>query len=63
MCGKEVPVAVSICDCMGHKVDGRKKGMEFIIKYFSRNFDEFDSKGSYTNYFFFDGAANVQQQM
>ncbi len=44
MCEKVVPVVVSICDCTGHMVDGRKKDVEFVMEYCNKE-DEFDPKG------------------
>ncbi len=61
MCGKEAPVVVPTCDCKGHMVYSAKKDVEFIMEYFSKKVDAFDSKGSNINCFFLDGAANVQR--
>ncbi len=50
-------VVVSICDCTGCMVDGRKRDAEFIMEYFSNKVDEFDPKGHLLTAFF-DGAAS-----
>ncbi len=60
MCGDKLPAVISICDCKDHMVDGGKKDTEYIMKIFKTKVDEFDPTKVYTDSFFFDGAAYVQ---
>ncbi len=52
------PVVVSVCDCTDHMVDGKKKGVEYIMKFFQENLEEWYESHMYTDCFFFDRAAN-----
>ncbi len=60
LCGQEVPVFVSICNCTDYMAD-KKIDTEFIGKIFNDKVEEWDPSHHYTDCFFFDGAANVQK--
>ncbi len=59
--GEEAPVVVSVCDCTDHVIDGKKKDAKFIGKFFKDKVEQWDPSHCYIDYFFFDGAANIQK--
>ncbi len=61
LCGGETPAVMSVCSCTDHMVDGKKKDADFIGKFFKGKVEEWDPSHRYTDFFLFDGAANVQK--
>ncbi len=60
MCGDKLPAVISICDCTDHVVDGGEK-LPIHYNFFKSKVDVLDPSKVCTDYFFFDGAANVQK--
>ncbi len=45
-------MAVSICDCTEHMVNGRGKDVEFIMNFFKEKVENFNSGKQHTECFF-----------
>ena len=61
MHGNCYPVAAAIRDCTDHLAAGGTKNCTYIAEVFTALVVEYDPKGTDTDIFYFDGAANVQK--
>ena len=61
VCGNTPPIVVVIEDCSEHMADGGKKDSTYIALLFGTKVAEHDPGKVLTDFFFFDGANNVQK--
>lgn len=61
MNGNCYPVVACVRDCSEHLAEGGSKNCTYIADVFSELVKQYDPKGTDTDIFYFDGAANVQK--
>ena len=61
MCDDVPPAVVVIHDCTDHMAAGGKKDAEYLAGVMGEEIFKFDSERMNTDFFYFDGAANVQR--
>ena len=61
MCDDVPPAVVVIHDCTDHMAAGGKKDAKYLAGVMGEEIFKFDSERMNTDFFYFDGAANVQK--